>query len=207
MKNIYVGLGAVFLVMIVGIVVGVTNSSTTETLTGASVYVEYYGVNDVLMETQADKLQTYIQVKQPSLLNMETTEGRIKVVNELISTAEFDAGLVELYQQDPSRTITSGVLDQVLRGAYKEEENIKNDLTCFKKIGENHARGSGQFGIFMISEFVYQTCRNMPEKLAAHVKHTFFQERGNRFLCSQENPNLFLIDKNTGAVNTEVIGC
>ena len=204
-KNlIFFGLGFVCIVAVVGLVLSL-NGTTTNT-TGAAIHIEYYGVSDQLMGNYAGQIQTYIELKQPTLRTLSTPEGRIKVAQDISNKVDFTEELIKIYKNKPFATISAGSINGVTAGAKKENSNFKNDRSCLKKIGANH-RNHPELKVALISELKYQACKNKRDWHFAYVQHSFFDQERGGIICRQESSGLFTVNEKNGNVATDLTGC
>ena len=203
-KNLlFFGLGFLCIVAVVGLVLNLNGPINT---TGAAIYIEYYGVSDKLMKNYAGMIQTYIELKQPTLRTLSKPEGRIKIAQEITQKIDFTESLVKIYKNKPFATISAGSINGVTAGAKKENNNFKNDLTCLKKIGANH-RNHPELKLALISELKYQVCKNKRDWHFAFVQHSFFDQGKGGIICRQESNKLFAVNDKNGDVTTDTSNC
>ena len=95
-KNLlFFGLGFVCIVAIVGLVLNLNGAATP---TGAAIQVKYYGVSDELMSDYAETMQTYIELKQPTLRTLSTLKGRTTISKNISQAIDFTTALVKIYK-------------------------------------------------------------------------------------------------------------
>tara|TARA_Y100000310_G_scaffold342049_1_gene443520 strand:- start:2278 stop:2937 length:660 start_codon:yes stop_codon:yes gene_type:complete len=197
----FYGFGVAFIVIVAAIIIGFTDSPAKTT--GASIYIKSYGVSDELISTQDGKLQTYIELKKPTPWSLTTLEGRSTVSKKITQKADFTSNLLQIYQNNP-RVSPISSLDRITAGIKTENSNFENNEVCLKKIGNNW-RNYPTLKLILISELKYQECAYKYNKVYAYVTHTFFKE--DKFLCRQDNDKLFLIETDTGKIDTDTTEC
>lgn len=197
-KYLFLGLGVVFIVAAVCLLFGVNN------LTGSSVYVEYYGVSDQLLSSQGEKLQTFIDLKQPTLRTISTPRGRVAIADYIFQNVDFTEGLVSLYHANSPISTTLADINIVTTAMKMENENFKEDTSCFYEIGSNH-RNRPELKLALISELRFQSCNK--NFLYVYVKHSFFDQGEGGIICTQDGKKLFLINKETGEVSIDFTLC
>jgi len=205
---VFYSFGAVFILVVIALVIGFTGSSTNTT--GAAITVKSYGISNELTSIRAGTIQTLIELKQPTLMNLGERGSTVasEIANKVVESANFPKEIKDSYKNNPATSIISdGALAEVKKSAKNEEENFKNDLTCLDKIGKNY-RHNRDIDIILISELKYTGCNfKFSNKLFAYMKHSFFKEEDNSFLCSQESDKLFLVTKDSGVVNIDTTDC
>jgi len=174
--------------------------------TGASIFIEYFGVSDQLMDTQTGKMQTLITLAQPLLAELSQEEKRIQVASEIINSTDFAQGVTDFHKANLIVPVPSTEINKVKEAAKKEAANFQSDLTCLENIGLNHGHVM-QRDFILISELKYVSCPNDKKNLFVYVTHTFFEDYNRKFVCSQDSDKLFLVKRDTGFVNTDVSNC
>tara|TARA_Y100000310_G_scaffold342049_1_gene443519 strand:- start:1619 stop:2284 length:666 start_codon:yes stop_codon:yes gene_type:complete len=204
-KNLlYFGLGFICILAVVGLVLNLNESSINPT--GAAIHIKFYGVSDVLMTKYPGQIQTYVELKQPTLRTLSKPEGRMKVVQIISKKIDFTNAIVEIYKNKPFATISAGSINGVTTGSKKENSNFENDLTCLKKMGSNY-RNRVDLKLALISELKYQPCRNKKGWHYAYMQHKFFDQGKGGIICRQEGGKLFSVDDNNGEVSTDTVNC
>ena len=198
---LFFGLGFVCIVTIVGLVLNLSEFSTT----GAATHIEYYGISDKLM-VKAGTLQTFIDLEKPVLRTLSTPEGRLKVAQDIVKVIDFESGIAKIYQNKPYATISAGSMNSVKVGAAKESTNFVKDLSCLKKMGANLRNRAGM-KLSLISELKYAECRNKLGWHAAYLQHSYFDNERGGIICRQDNPKLFAVNDKNGNVMTDVTAC
>ena len=208
-KNlVFYGFGVVFVLVVIGLIIGFSESSSNTT--GASIYVTSYGISDKLMNNRAGTVQTLIELKQPTLMKLGERGSTVTqdIATQVVKSTNFPKAIKDSYKENPATSlIPSGALAEVKKSAHAEETNFKDDLTCLNKIGKNY-RHNRDFDIVLISELKYTECNfKFSDKLFGYVKHSFYKKEDNGFLCSQESDKLFLITKNSGTIDANTTNC
>lgn len=204
----YLSVFGIFLFAAVIAVIVMRGSHETNTVpasTGASVYVEYYGVADTPLKNQAGKVQTYIELTQPTLMEIVERVNAQKVAAEIADAADFPYGIVQLYKND-NPSIHYLAEGEVTSAAQKELDFFKSNTMCLERIGDDRGH-NGYLKMVLVSELKYERCSNSPEWFFASVRHTFWNMEGGYFLCDQQDGKLFLIKESSGEINTDVSSC
>jgi len=198
----YLVVAAVVLVM-VGVVLAVGFSGT---YTGASIFVKYHGVSDYPLETQSGKMQTVIKLTQPTLINLREKVGQVEVATDIAEVSEFPKGVEELYLSNPLTALPLGAIKELRVAVNKENLNFAKDLDCLRSIGENHGAESS-LSVTLVSELKLQRCGDESNLWSAYLKHTYFNNEGQRFLCQYDSQKLFLVNEDTGEISREMSSC
>ncbi len=201
----FYGFGVLFVLVVVGLIIGFSGSTT-----GAAVMVKNYGFSNELMDNRAGTSQTLIELSQPDLNKLGARENNVApvVVKEIVKSEKFAMGIRDAYKNNPAAApIPAGSLAEVKKAAKIEGTNFQKDLTCLNKIGKNYGHNL-ELKMVLVSELKYQECAaKYKNKLYANVKHSFYKKEDKSFLCSQESDKLFLINKESGAVNLKTEDC
>lgn len=200
-KNLIFGLGSLLLIAVLFLVIGLGRSGINPT--GSSVYVVYYGLDNQLMDSQAGKMQTYIKLNQPTLEDLANPATRAEVTEDILKATNFAQGIVDSYNLNPPFYPVN--LETLEAGAADEANNFRENQVCLEKMGGNQGHW-GEIELVLISELNYRLCSNQ-DRLAAFVRHTFFDKSSGGFICSQDDKILFFIDKTTGKLNFDATGC
>ncbi|MEW5896414.1 MAG: hypothetical protein AB1668_01870 [Nanoarchaeota archaeon] len=204
----YLTVFGIFLLAAVIVVVIMRGSQENNALpanTGASIYVKYYGVADTPMKIHAGKVQTYVELTQPTLMGIVERANAQNVAAEIADAADFPYGVVQLYKND-NPSIHYLAEGEITAAAGKENDFFKSNTVCLERVGDDQGH-NGYLKMVLVSELNYQRCSNSPEWFFAFVKHTFWDLEGGYFLCDQEDGKLFLIKESSGEISTDVSSC
>jgi len=207
-KYFYFGIGGILLIMITAFIAVSIRNPTTD-LTGAPVYIKNHGVSDYPLEAQAGKIQTVIELTQPTLEGLGEPQGNVNklvVANQIIEATDFTNDITTLYRRNPAASILDNEIDLVTKGAETAIANFRENTDCLKKIGSNYGHW-GSIKIILTTELVYQGCNKNKDWKFAYTKHTFINQEGNLFICSQESDKLFLIRDVRGTISLDTTNC
>jgi len=196
--------GGIFLAVII-LVLAIGFSSSSK-VTGLSIYVEAQDFSEPLMKTKAGSAQTYIELVFPTLANLVTPEGKLKVATEIADKADFGNVLAYVYKENPPAKYLPKDLEKVFVAGDIEAKNFETQTLCLEKIGNMHGT-KRKIELVLVTELVYNFCKDDPNTLYAYAKQTFFEYMSGRYMCNQDGDKLFTIDKATGEISLDVEGC
>jgi hypothetical protein len=194
--------------IVVALVVGIAlsvSSPAGNSVTGASVYVKYYGISNYPLNSQSGKIQTLVKLKQPTLGKLAVASTTIQVASDIVSAADFANGVVSAYQGSPPVPIPTGGLDAVIAGSKYLTDYFKSDTACLRKIGDTYGK-SAEFSFVIVSKLAYKQCSSYKDWLVAFVQHYYYATDG-KFICRQDSSGLFSIEMGTGKTKTSTFGC
>lgn len=204
-RGLYLIWATVLLGILLSLAFGINEYALSAT--GASISVEGYGISDELRSLDSGKMQTLIEVDKLGVKELLTIAGRVELAEEILAEVDFPAGIVELYQNNPPAPLPAGTLGKVREAAAREIEYFRNNLPCLYEIAVNHQYQMSNLQLALISELKIQKCSKNNYLLFANMKHTFFDYGEGGYICDEENGKLFLIDKNSGEVSTDLSAC
>ena len=182
-----------------------------ETATGSAVYVKYHGVSDQPLAEEAGKIQTYVKLTQSTLRGIvnKGTETDKEVADNIMGTADFAHGLVDIYEINPPAPVQSAELNTVMNAANILAKNFRVETGCIQKIGNIH-NSKKEFEFVVVTELLYSECDSQYKVgetwLGAKARHTFYELDGE-FICTQESYNLFTINKEIGQISAVTNNC
>ena len=200
----YYGFGMVFILVLIGIIIGLSGLPTNTT--GAVSTVTSYGLSDKLISTQPGKIQTLVEFTKPELKSLSTSAGRDLKVPGIVNKIDFKNELLKAYKNKPYATISAGSLNAVATGVMMEADNFDKNTRCFKHIGSNY-RKFPNLKLAITSELKFQRCRN---KLGWHygfVEHVFYDYQDDKYICRQDNAPLFAVNDLNGDVSLDTTQC
>ncbi len=198
----YLSLSAAVVVLL-ALALSIDFQGSKSNVTGSATSVKYYGLSDELILTQAPNvLQTSLHFSLPTLKEIaDIHNGKAKaalVAEEISQQIDFTEGIAQLYEKDPIVAPDSIVMDRVRQAAAKERSNFQAKTDCIMRLGDDF-QNRYNFDVFMVSELKYQQCpKSSADKNFAYLKHSFYNQEGNRFVCSQGDATLFAVDMTTG---------
>lgn len=184
-----------------------------EPATGSAVYVNYYGVSDQPLAEGAGKIQTYVKLSKGTLKGLvnKVTETDKEVANNILETADFAHGLMDIYEANPPAPVQTNKLSVVMNGADLLADNLRTERECINKIGDWYSHEE-EFEFVVVTELVYHQCSDVSEQrqhgdwLGAIAEHIFYDMNGKE-ICAQESYILFTVSKGTGDINSNIAGC
>ncbi|MBW2993535.1 hypothetical protein KY317_03105 [Candidatus Woesearchaeota archaeon] len=180
---------------------------------GSAVYVNYYGVSDQPLAEGAGKIQTYVKLSKETIkgLGNKATQTDKEITNNILETADFAHGLMDIYEANPPAPVQTSKLDVVMDGAELLADNLRTEKECINKIGDWYSHEE-EFEFVVVTELMYHPCSDEGEQrqhgdwLGAKASHVFYDMDGKE-ICAQESYPLFTVSKGTGDINSNIAGC
>ena len=184
-----------------------------EPATGSAVYVNYYGVSDQPLAEGAGKIQTYVKLSKGTLRGLvnKISETDKEVTNNILETADFAHGLMDIYEANPPAPVQASKLSAVMNGAELLADNFRTEMECIRKIGDRYSHEE-EFEFEVVTELKYHVCsyegeqRQHGDWLGATASHVFYDMNGKE-ICAQESYTLFTVTKGTGDISPNIAGC
>jgi hypothetical protein len=185
-----------------------------ETTTGSAVYVEYNGISNEPLARQTGKIQTYVKLTKETInaLKYDLAQKDREVVEDILEVADFSQGLVELYEANPPARVREEQFNEIRKGAEALADNFRINVNCIEK-SALYYHNAKEMEFVIVTEIMYGNCRddyggyNLDyDLLTASVKHTFYT-MDNKIICNYKSHPLFVINKNTGELSSNVGLC
>ncbi|MBW2993537.1 hypothetical protein KY317_03115 [Candidatus Woesearchaeota archaeon] len=185
-----------------------------ETVTGSAVYVEYNGISNEPLVKQTGKIQTYVKLTGETIdeLRYDLAQKDKEVAENILEVADFNNGLIELYEANPAARIRKEQFDEIRKGAEALADNFRINVNCIEK-SALYYHDSEEMEFVIVTELIYGGCRddyngyNLDyDWLTASVKHTFYTI-DNEIICNYKSHPLFVIHEDTGELSSNVGKC
>ena len=185
--------------------------------TGSAVYVNYYGISDQPLDEGAGKIQTYVKLSKESIndLKYDVRKADIKIAENIIETADFENGLIELYKANPPVSVETIDYSAIKEGAEAMAENFKINTICIKNAGL-HIPDADEMEFIVVTELEYSNCEGNEYQgdynqgidwKTAKAKHTFYTTEGHIICSNRDSHTLFVINKKTGEISSNIASC
>lgn len=176
-------------------------------ITGAvSAEVVHRGVSNYPIADQGGKMQTEVELEQPTLGSLGDISTANAVNQKILDNSDLVNGIIGLYKINPPAPLTADSLNLVTTAAETAVVNFKKDTSCLKKIYENYGNEE-KFNFVIVTDLVYSQCKSTPEWLAASVEYTFYNFNGNNKLCTLKTAQLFSTEIATGKISVSATNC
>ena len=185
-----------------------------EQVTGAAVRVKYYGVSDVPLAKESGKIQTYVKLSKESVkdLKYDWRQTDLEVMADIAEASDFGHGIVEIYEANPVARIQSAQLKEIMTGTESLVADFKANTRCMIKAAF-YRKDDGEAEFVIVTELKYTGCIDYYKDrldtenwMGATAVHTYYAMNGE-YICSDESYPLFIVNKVTGELDSNIGQC
>ncbi len=185
-----------------------------EPVTGAAVHVKYYGISDMPIAKESGNIQTYVRLSADAVkdLKYDWRQTDLEVMADIAEAADFEHGIVEMYEAAPVAKIQSGQLGEITAGVESLIADFKVNTRCLKRSAFYRNIGEGAEFV-IVTELKYSYCTDYYKNRldtenwqGATAIHTYYAMDGT-YICSDESYPIFIVNKLTGELDSNIGLC